>query len=440
MSDLYPGAPGDTDPLTGLPLLARALADIPTLAKANPDGSIMGIASILIAPSPALYRLTQMATQQLRQTASDRLKGVLRPQDRVYSLGQWEWLILLPELLSPAPLTLAMLRLHGVLHEAFETLDGDTLVFDSHCGGALWPNDGDDPIHLTQSARIARLHAEAEGNGIEVYHQNMENRGGPAAQRFPLLAQALAGNAAQLPRLHLQPQVDLETGACIGAEALLRWPLSNGEFATPYHVIAAIEKQGLRHTFARWLFNQSMQILNTLNQANIPISLSVNLSAHDLLDVELPDLLAQTLSTWEVPAERLLLEITETTMVEESRQVEEVLRGLRQLGVALAIDDFGTGYAGMSYLQRLPIEEVKIDQCFVRQVCTSERNREIVASVTQLAHRLQLRVVAEGVEDEATATLLCELGCRHAQGFLYARALPLDDFIAWYRERPAPPV
>ncbi|HRE16763.1 MAG TPA: GGDEF domain-containing phosphodiesterase [Rhodocyclaceae bacterium] len=437
MSELNTGLAENLDTLTGLPLLTRALADIHTLTKSSPEGAVLGVASVLIAPSPALYRLTQTASHQLRQAASERLKAVLRPQDRVYSLAQWEWLILLPELLSPAPLTLAMLRLQGVLHEAFDTLDGDTLVFESHCGGALWPNDGDDPIHLTQSARIARLHAESEHSGIQIYRQEMDNTGAPRAQRFPLLAQTLAGNAPHLPRLHLQPQVDLETGACTGAEALLRWPVNDLEFAPPHHVIAAIEKQGLRHNFGRWLFNQAMQILNTLNAANIPISLSVNLSAHDLLDIELPDLLAQTLATWDVPAERLLLEITETTMVEESRQVEDVLQGLRQLGVALAIDDFGTGYAGMSYLQRLPIEEVKIDQCFVRQVVSSPRNREIVASVTQLAHRLNLRVVAEGVENQATADLLRTLGCRHAQGFLYAEALPLEEFIAWYWQHPA---
>lgn len=435
MSEAQHGTSGETDPLTGLPLLTKALADIPALTKAGADGAILGVASVLIAPSPALYRLTQEAAQQLRQAASERLMAVLRPQDRVHSLGHWEWLILLPELLSPAALTLAMLRLHGVLHEAFETLDGDTLVLESNCGGALWPQDGNDPVHLTQSARIACLHAKVSGSEIEAYKPEMESAAETGVKRFPHLEQALAGNAIHLPRLHLQPQIDLETGACTGAEALLRWPIGDDEFAPPYHVIAAIDKQGLRHTFARWLFNQAMQTLKALDEERIPIPLSINLSAHDLLDVELPDLLAQALATWDVPANRLLLEITETTMVEESRQVENVLKGLRKLGVALAIDDFGTGYAGMSYLQRLPIEEVKIDQCFVRQVTNSARNREIVASVTQLAHRLQLRVIAEGVETQATADLLLSLGCRHAQGFLYSKALPLDDFIHWYRAR-----
>lgn len=433
--------PSDLDPFTGLPRLPQALADIPHLARRQGGTEALGIVSLFVPPSPALYRITPEAGHHLRRALSQRLRRTLRPPDRLYSVSNWEWLILLPDMVSAAPLTLAMMKIRNVLGEPFETLDGDRLQLDAFCGGAFWPDDGDDAIHLTQSARIARLHATASGSGALRYQRDMEKTEAGQTQFHFALQQALAGSSSSPPLcIHLQPQVDLTSGHCTGAEALLRWFQSDGRPIPPLHIIATLEKLGLRHNFSRWLLNQAMQCITALSQAGIDIPLSVNLSASDLLDVELPDLVAQALATWEIPARRLLLEITETMMVEETPQVTEVLHRLRQQGIALAIDDFGTGYAGMSYLQRLPIEEVKIDQSFVLQAAESKRDREIIASITQLSHRLNLKVVAEGVETLETAHLLRTLGCEIAQGYFFAPALPLQAFIAWHQERTPPAV
>jgi len=395
----------------------------------------LGIVSLFIPPTPILYRLTPETAHDLRRTVSQRLTSVLRPNDRLYSITHWEWLILMPELLSTALLTLAMLRLRGSLSDAFSSLDGNSLTLEGHCGGALWPENGTDPLFLLQSARIARLHAGFGESGIEIYRPEMDARQSEHPQYFNDLPQALAGHGTHPLCLYLQPQVRLADGCCTGAEALLRWPQADGSTPPPHHIIAALDKLDLRHQFSRWLLNQSMQIITALHAAGIDIPVSINLSARDLLDIELPDQVAQALATWDIPPQRLRLEITETMMVEESPQVSEVLAGLRRIGVALAIDDFGTGYAGMSYLQRLPVNEVKIDQRFVFQALSSERDREIIASIAQLSHRLKLSVLAEGVENQATAELLKTLGCEFAQGFLYARALPLAEFIAWHRQR-----
>lgn len=436
----FPPPPAiDIEAFTGLPRMPRALADISHLTRRQPEAQTLGIVSLFIPPSPVIYRLTPETAHDLRRSVSQRLTGVLRPNDRLYSVTHWEWLILLPELLSTAPLTLAMLRLHGSLNEAFPTLDGTTLTMECHCGGALWPDDGLDAIHLVQSARIARLHADRNGSGVETYHPGMDALHSEQTQLLSDLPQALAGSSEYNLALHLQPQVSLATGQCTGAEALLRWPQSDGHSIPPMHIIAGLDKLGLRHKFARWLLNQAMQIIAALNEAGIDIPISINLSASDLLDVELPDLVAQALATWEIPAARLRLEITETMMVEETPQVSEVINGLRQIGVTLAIDDFGTGYAGMSYLQRLPVDEVKIDQRFVRQAVDIERDREIISSIAQLSRRLNMSVLAEGVEDAATAGLLQTLGCEYAQGFLYAHALPLAEFIAWHQRQPSLP-
>ncbi len=428
-----PPSPNEFEPFTGLPRWSRALVDIAQLARKQTDGRPLGIVSVFIPPTPTIYRLNPETAHQLRKAVSDRLQAVLRPQDRLFSLTHWEWLVLMPDLMSPASLTLAMLRLRGCLVDAFATLDGDALALTGYCGAALCPDDGSDPQHLVQSARIARLYGKRNDSGVEVYHADMDERDREQTQRLADLPNALAGIGDRPLCLHLQPQVALPGRRCVGAEALLRWPQSDGISMPPPHIIAALDKLGLRFRFARWLLNQAMQIITQLDEAGIGIPISINLSASDLLDFELPDLVGQALATWEIPPRRLRLEITETMMVEESQQVSEVLSGLRALGLSLSIDDFGTGYAGMSYLQRLPVDEVKIDQRFVRQAAVNPRDREIIASIAQLAHRLNLTVLAEGVEDESTAEVLHTLGCDQAQGYLFARPVPLADFIAWHR-------
>lgn len=430
--------PVDLDHFTGLPKLPQALADISLLARQQDSTQALGIVSLFVPPTPALYRITPEAGHHLRRALSQRVSRALREQDRLYSVSNWEWLILLPTLVSAAPLTLAMMKIRAALGDPFETLDGDRLQLDAYCGGSLWPDDGDDPIHLAQSARIARLHAASSGSGALCYQRDMEKSEAGQTRFQTALQQALSGNEHNPMRLFIQPQVDLTSGICTGAEALLRWQHADGDAVPPHHIIAALEKLGLRHSFTRWLLNQAMQSIAALTEAGIDIPLSVNLSASDLLDIELPDLVTQTLAIWEIPPYRLLLEITETMMVEETPQVTEVLRRLRQLGLTLAIDDFGTGYAGMSYLQRLPVEEVKIDQRFVRQAVNNKRDREIIASIVQLSHRLGLKVVAEGVESQETADMLWTLGCELGQGNYYSPALPLEDFIAWYKRRQVP--
>ena len=433
--DILAAPPPNRDPFTGLPKLPEALADISHLARQLSDGQALGIVSLFVPPTSALYRITPDAGHHLRSALTQRLVRALRQQDRIYSVSNWEWLILLPALVSAAPLTLAMMKVRSQLSDPFETLDGVLMELEAYCGGSLWPYDGEDPIHLAQSARIARLHAASSGSGALCYHRDMDKRDEGQASTQAELQRALAGSVDSMMSLHLQPQVDLRSGLCTGAEALLRWKRTDGREVPPYHIIAALEKLGLRHSFTRWLLNQAMQCVTALTAVGILIPISVNLSASDLLDVELPDLVSQALSVWDIPAQRLLLEITETMMVEETPQVMEVLRRLRQMGLTLAIDDFGTGYAGMSYLQRLPIDEVKIDQRFVRQLVDTQRDREIIASIIQLSHRLNLKVIAEGVETEETANLLFGLGCELAQGNFYAPALSLDDFIGWYWRR-----
>ena len=423
-----------TDPLTGLPRMATALIDLPRLIQSNQPDRLIGIISLAVVPDSRFFRMSADAVHRLRVELSRAIPGLLRPADLHYVASQREWLIILPNLISSAALTLAMIRLRDELAKLARSSKMIDHLPKLVQGSSQWPENGNDPLHLLQSARIARLVAEQKGLGSQAYHPDLETETDNEQELLDELRRAIQDSLGL--SLYLQPQIEIETRRCLGAEALLRWQRSNGTWIAPSRILDLIDRLGLRLEFNRWLLLQAAQIQLQLASAGISIVLSINLSANDLLDTELPDMIGQTLSTWDIPPEKIMLEITETMMVGEGWQVMDVLERMRNLGLRLSIDDFGTGYAGMSYLQRLPVNEVKIDQMFVRQINESEKAREIVTSIIQLAGRLKMSVIAEGIETPETLDTLAKLGCRFAQGYLFSKPVPLVDFIAWWDNKP----
>jgi EAL domain-containing protein (putative c-di-GMP-specific phosphodiesterase class I) len=415
-----------------LPGLAVALNDIPLLAKRLANRGL-GVIALLVHPDSAFYRLSPESSQRLHQEIIVRLRTLMRETDRLYSLGNWEWLIVLPGLRSSATMTMAMLRLRRLGDEPALVVDGLALSPTISCGAAIYPDDGEDALHLVQSARIARLSAERNGNDGALYQTDMEALDDRLKSFDQELRMAFFGDLGL--QLYLQPQIEARSGRCVGAEALLRWCRGNGEWVAPPELLAAIERLGLRQRFNRWLFNTVGQIAHRLIASAVDIRLSINLSANDLLDPEVPDLLDQSLKTWNVEPQVIRIEITETSMVEDTESTIAVLMRLRTLGVSLAIDDFGTGYSGMSHLKNLPVQEVKIDQSFVFNLVASTRDQEITRSIILLSHRLGLQVVAEGVETLEAAQLLTIMGCEWLQGYLFSKALPLERFMVWFKER-----
>ena len=415
-----------------LPGLSVALSEIPLLAHRGDDYGL-GVIAFIVHPDTAYYRLSPESALRLRHEITYRLREKLRENDRLFSISSLEWLIVLPGLRSSATLSMAMLRLRHLFADPGLSVDGISLRLPISCGAALHPDDGEDALHLVQSARIASLHAEMSGLDSALYDPGMEELDERLKKFDQELRSAFSGERGL--QLYLQPQIEAKSGRCVGAEALLRWCRVNGEWVSPPELLAAIERLGYRHRFKRWLFISAAQISHKLAEAGVDIRLSINLSANDLLDPEVPDLLAQALDTWNVSPSVLRLEITETSMVQETGGVIEVLQRLRELGTSISIDDFGTGFSGMSNLKNLPVQEVKVDQSFIFSIVDSKRDQEITESIIRLSHRLGLQVVAEGVETRETAQLLTEMGCEWLQGYLYSRALPLVGFIDWYRER-----
>lgn len=408
-----------------------ALADIAALTR-NSEDLLFGVIAITVAVDATIIRLPPESTHRLRAEIVRRLSSRLRATDVLYSIGNWEWLILLPEIRSTAVLTLAMLKLRAIFEEQTLIVDGVEISLRTACGAAIHPDDGEDALHLVQSARIACLRADKTDQGSLFYSRDMENTGESLQALDRELTSAF--NSGDSLELFLQPQIDVATGRCASAEALLRWRRISGEWVAPPTILTAIERLGLRHRFNRWLFQRASETCDKLAHAGIHITVAINLSANDLQDPEIPDLLEQAMATWEIKPKRIQIEITETVMIDETPEVLDVLNRIRKLGVALSIDDFGTGFSSMSYLKSLPVQEVKIDQMFIRQIATSAKDQQIADSIIQLAHRLKMEVVAEGVETAEAAKVVSELGCDRLQGWHYSKALPLADFIAWIKE------
>jgi EAL domain-containing protein (putative c-di-GMP-specific phosphodiesterase class I) len=411
-----------------LPDLATALADLGHLMHAR-DGGTLGVIAFAVLPSPELYRLPPESMHRLRTAIVERLREHLRRNDRLYVLGPREWLLVLPALPGAGALPLAMRKLDRAFREAAPSIDGLRLHLRTACGGALFPDDGSDALHLVQSARIARLQADREGLPGCRYEPRLEETDAATQALDAELRRAFTSDPGL--QLHLQPQVDARDGRCIGVEALLRWQRASREWVPPATILAAIERTGLRPHFNRWLFLKAAQASRRLTDAGFPLRLSINLAAADLLEPETPDLLFQALATWDVSPASIQIEITETGMVQEAQGALAVLREMDRRGLHLSIDDFGTGFSSMSYLRTLPVREIKIDQGFVRDLPQAGTEREITESIVRLGQRLGLEVVAEGVERAEIAAALLAMGCHRQQGLHYSPARPLDDLLDW---------
>jgi len=254
-----------------------------------------------------------------------------------------------------------------------------------------------------------------------------------AASRLTLISSLRTALDTDQIVLHFQPKISVDTGRLIGAEALARWQHPTRGLLPPSEFIPALERTSLIEPFTTHVLTQALKQARTWMDDLCPIPVAVNVSTRCLLDTTFPDTIAQCLLGAGVPGELLCIEITESTILADPEVTIDVLRRIRTLGVRASIDDFGTGYASMSYLKILPVDEVKVDGSFVKDMVTRGTDRTLVKSAIQLGHNLGLTVVAEGVEDQATLKALEHLGCDAAQGFFVAKPLDAATFTGWVK-------
>lgn len=236
--------------------------------------------------------------------------------------------------------------------------------------------------------------------------------------------------------LYFQPQFCLRRDSIVGAEVLLRWN-SNPRVGpvSPAVFIPIAEENGFIDDLTDWVADRALNSCAQVQAGHPGCAYSINLSTRTLKRTDLKDFVANIVELWRVPAETLVLEITETAMMDDPAQTAEILRGLKSLGVRISIDDFGTGYSSLGYLSNLPIDEVKIDRCFIRDLVTNDKNRRIVKTIISLAKNFDMEVVAEGVEDLESLELLRQFGCDKAQGYLIAKPMPENDFRKFLDDR-----
>ncbi len=363
---------------------------------------------------------------------AERLRDVLvREGDLVASLGGDKFALLLPD----AGVDEALLVAQRVA-TSFErplSLDDHMVDLSAGMGIAAWPAHGDNATTLLARAEMAMYAAKSKPEIAQVYN--------PAAdvssqQSLSLLSELrFAVERAEL-RLYLQPKICLADARVVGAEALIRWQHPERGLLAPVHFIPFAEQTGFVRRLTLWMLEEAARQWAAL-QVHGPMGISVNLSTRDLLDVDLPQKLDCILSRYQVPAQGLCLEITESTIMDDPARAEATLNTLSARGFKLSIDDFGTGYSSLAYLRRLPVNELKIDRSFVVAMERDAEDVKIVRSTIDLAHNLGLNVVAEGIENAQVYAQLAALGCDEGQGYHMSRPQPADQFVGWLRQRSA---
>jgi diguanylate cyclase len=367
----------------------------------------------------------------------DRLQEVAGPGDLVARLGGDEFALVAKRIADPAAARELALRIERAL-SAPVVLDGLPLDVGSSIGIALFPDHGSDFATLLRHADVAMYAAKHNGDGHAVYAPETDHN---SPQRLSLVADLRTGlsrpDSGGLA-LFYQPQVEIATGAVVGVEALLRWQHPLRGSVGPDELIRAAEPSPVMRLLTRWVIEQAVIQLAKWSAAGLKLRVAVNVSVRDLHSGEIVDEIEATLARYGVPPGQLQLEITESALMADPRQVLATLTRLNMLGVSIALDDFGTGYSSMQHLRRLPLTEIKIDRSFVLGMAEDSDDYAIVRSMIELAGALGLRVVAEGVEDERAWRLLHGAGCEAAQGWFYSRPLPADEVTNWLA-RSAPP-
>jgi diguanylate cyclase (GGDEF)-like protein len=366
----------------------------------------------------------------LLRAMGPRLGAVLRESDTVARLGGDEFGVLLPEVDGPEAAVLVARRLEEALGQAL-TVDELLLETEASIGVAIYPQHGEDVATLIRRADVAMYLAKESPGSIELYASEHDHY---SPERLGLLGQLRRAIDNGELVLHYQPKASLLSGEVRWVEALVRWQHPERGLLLPGDFLPLAEHTGLMRPLTYCVLDQALRQSREWEDQGLSLSIAVNLSARDLLNLDLPDEVVSLLSTWEVEPGRLELEVTETAILVDPMRARAVLTRLSELGVRLAIDDFGSGYTSLGYLKRLPVDVLKIDKSFVLGMGADKQDAVIVRSAIELGHNLGLEVVAEGVESADTWSELGRLGCDLAQGYYLSTPVRADELARQLKE------
>ena len=425
------------DALSGLPnrlLLADRLSQ--AIAQAERHQNRFAVFVVDLDRFKAINdSLGHLAGDAMLKEVARRLASVLRKADTLARLGGDEFVLVLNEIASAQDVETIAGRVLADIARPVKLSDLE-LHTSASIGISLFPADGTDAETLLQHADAAMYHAKK--NGRNTY------------QLFVLAMNAFAKDRLELENglrralvqgefvLHYQPKVDVRDGGIDSAEALIRWQHPTRGLTGPLDFIPLAEESGLILPIGEWVLREACRQACAWQTAGLrPLRVAVNLSAQQFRQKNLVAVVRSALNAARLEPRYLELELTESAVMQDAEQSIETLRQLSALGVRISVDDFGTGYSSLSYLRRLPLDRLKIDRAFIREVATSRDDAAIVRAIVSLAHNLHLKVIAEGVETPEQLAFLLELGCDQYQGYHFSAPVPNNVFVSMLREHQA---
>nr|WP_315485329.1 EAL domain-containing protein [uncultured Undibacterium sp.] len=363
----------------------------------------------------------------LLQEISNRLQATLDQNSTLIArLGGDEFGIFVPTIDQDETIKLSQLIL-AALDQAI-SLEGHQLIASGSIGVVQFPTDGTDFNALLRHAELAMYTAKRSNSGFALYDPSLESK---TQQNLSLMAELKHAIEHHELQLYYQPKVDLRSNTISEVEALIRWIHPKRGVIPPDHFIPFAESTGFIATITEWVIERALEQRAAWQTMGFPLAISVNISARDLLNAKLPAKFAQFMQAHNASSDWLTLEITESAIMTDPEGAMNVLNQLHQSGLHMSIDDFGTGYSSLAYLKKLPVNELKIDKSFITDMENNHDDATIVRSTIDLGHNMGLRVIAEGVENQATWDALMAMGCDSIQGYFVSRPLAPEKLMQW---------
>ncbi|MBC7755210.1 MAG: GGDEF domain-containing protein [Bdellovibrio sp.] len=422
------------DANTQLPHANQLLLDVDNLISHSHTNQLTAVFSLRfqVAKNNPIFSHT-IAMSLSKQIAAVLLQNI-QSHHKLYFSSNLQFDLLIPEVSNIVQLNILAAKLSRVFEELI-FLESQSVLVTPFIGCALLDQSYQKIQDLPACANLALESALISKQSLVIYSEDLQTQ---LTKQNALEKRVLDAFASDSLTLFFQPIMDLKTSTCVGAELLLRWSESAGPSVYPSLTVEILNKVGKGKLFTRWLVNSACRYASELlREHHLNVYLTLNLRAEDLYDSELPHMLTQVLALWTIEPKNIILEVTEDGILEMNETTNEVIKQLAESGFRLALDDFGTGFSSLSRLRTMPIDLIKIDQSFVRNIEHSKDDLEIVKSIALLANSLGKEALAEGVEDEACLNIIKKLNIHKCQGYYFAKPMPFELFTVWAKQNGA---